>query len=146
MQKDLHNAFNEHDIRPPNLMVDKEKYLIADREFLLARKNQWVNVGCPACGSAESETYGDKNGFRYAECLDCETVYTNPRPTQETLNRFYKNSKNYEYWNRHIFPTTEEVRRIKIFRPRAERIRSICHKMGIHGGTLLEVGAGFGIF
>jgi len=82
----------------------------------------------------------------YVVCLDCESMYVNPRPSPAILKTFYARSKNYAYWNQYIFPASEEARREKIFRPRAERMAEICLRHNIPTNVLLEVGAGFGTF
>jgi 2-polyprenyl-3-methyl-5-hydroxy-6-metoxy-1,4-benzoquinol methylase len=79
-------------------------------------------------------------------CTACETMYVNPRPSPPILEMYYATSENYQYWNKYIFPASEEARREKIFRPRAERVADICGHYGVSQGTLLEVGAGFGTF
>lgn len=136
----------EDDIRPAALMVDKEACVEWDRNFLLQRKDQWTEVCCPACGENEYSKFGAKNGFGYVECNTCNTVYTNPRPNQQLSHAFYAASKNYEYWNKHIFPATEDVRRQRIFRPRAERLASLCDGHAISNRAFLDVGAAFGSF
>ena len=45
-----------------------------------------------------------------------------------------------------IFPASEAVRRERIFRPRVERTLELAARHGLHRGTLVEVGAGFGTF
>ena len=139
-------SFSEEEIRPSEMMANKQRCVDADREYLLSRKSKWVEVVCPACQSKDSRFYGEKMGFVYVECMQCGTVYTNPRPSQKLLHDFYATSQNYEYWNRYIFPATEDVRRTRIFRPRAERVLEYCRNLGIKSHTLIEVGAGFGIF
>jgi 2-polyprenyl-3-methyl-5-hydroxy-6-metoxy-1,4-benzoquinol methylase len=136
----------EEDIRPADLMADKQAHLEWDMDFLLSRKAEWVLVACPACLSRQSSPFGSKAGFTYVECQDCATVYTSPRPSIELLHEFYASSRNYEYWNKHIFPRTEKTRRESIFRPRAERTARYADEYAIRGGTILEVGAAFGLF
>jgi 2-polyprenyl-3-methyl-5-hydroxy-6-metoxy-1,4-benzoquinol methylase len=138
--------FQENDIRPQQMMADKQQCVEADRQFLLARRHEWVIISCPACGTVNSKVMGEKFGFTYVICTQCDTVYTNPRPSQELLHQFYTVSQNYEYWNRYIFPATELVRREKIFRPRADRLLKYCQQLNTKHHTLLEVGAAFGIF
>ena len=138
--------FSEEDIRPAQLMLDKQRYMDADRDYLLSRKDEWVEVECPACGSCDSRFYGEKLGIAYVKCTQCGTVYTNPRPSQALLHNFYATSQNYGYWNKYIFPATEETRRTNIFRPRAEQILDYCESVSIEKHTLLEIGAGFGTF
>jgi SAM-dependent methyltransferase len=127
-------------------MADKARCLDEDREFLRARRAQWVLVACPACGGWATKNYGEKAGFDYAECLECGTVYTNPRPSLALLHEFYSGSQNYDYWNTFVFPATEGARRERIFRPRAQRVADYCRRFGLSGGVLLEVGAAFGTF
>lgn len=140
------NAISEEDIRPAAMMAAKQACVDWDREFLLARKEQWLSVHCPACDTSTYKPFGEKIGFAYVECQCCGTVYSNPRPSQALSHEFYAQSRNYEYWNRHIFPATEATRRVSIFRPRATRVVEYCREHGIDGGTLLEVGAAFGTF
>lgn len=139
-------SFGENDIRPEQMMVDKQQCVEADRQFLLDHHDQWVSVPCPACQADNPRPFGEKQGFAYVECEKCGTVYTNPRPSQAVLDEFYATSQNYAYWNRYIFPATAEVRRDRIFRPRAERLMDYCHTWQVSSGVLLEVGAAFGIF
>src|SRR5690606_21945678 len=104
------DVMKEEDIRPVALMADKQSCLNWDIDFLLSMKADWVDVNCPACGSNENHSYGEKKGFKYVECEECETVFTNPRPSLDALHAFYAQSKNYDYWNKYIFPQTEQVR------------------------------------
>ena len=136
----------EEDIRPAELMAAKQRCVVADREFLLTRRDQWVQVVCPACGAEEHSAFGDKEGFAYVECRDCATVYTNPRPSKDLLREFYEGSANYAFWNEHVFPATESSRRERIFRPRAERLAAILEGLGWSPRAILEVGAAFGTF
>ena len=136
----------EEEIRPARMMHDKQRCIEVDRRFLLDRRDRWVTVSCPACDGTSTEQHGEKQGFAYVQCIDCGTIYTNPRASLDLLHEFYSQSANYAYWNEHVFPATEEARRTSIFRPRAVRLLEYCHKYGIHSGTLLEVGAAFGTF
>ncbi len=55
------------------------------------------NVDCPNCGISHHETVLDAEDilthlggtFRIVRCHDCQLAFTNPRPTAESLNRFY---------------------------------------------------------
>lgn len=82
----------------------------------------------------------------YYECKRCQTVYINPRPTEEILIDFYKQSRYYKYWNDVIFPASESARREKIFKPRVDKILNICKKYNVPPNTIVEIGAGFGTF
>ncbi|QDU61541.1 bifunctional 3-demethylubiquinone-9 3-methyltransferase/ 2-octaprenyl-6-hydroxy phenol methylase [Planctomycetes bacterium Pan216] len=146
MSETCASALRVEEIRPAAMMEAKRSCVIADREYLLERRDEWVDVDCPACGEDAAGDYGSKDGFAYVECQDCGTVYTSPRPSLALLERFYAQSKNYAYWNKHIFPASESARRERIFKPRVERLVDYCRQFGFAGGTLLEVGAAFGTF
>ena len=139
-------SFRETDIRPDSLMKGQAERFAADVRRLLERKAEFVEVSCPACDSGEAREAFHKNELRYVTCVACETMYISPRPTPEILEMYYSTSENYAYWNAHIFPASEDARRERIFRPRAERVVEFCERYGVPRGTLLEVGAGFGTF
>ncbi|MBI5623172.1 MAG: class I SAM-dependent methyltransferase [Elusimicrobia bacterium] len=138
--------FKEDDIRPKALMAAKEALLEEDKEFLRSRRSEFVQAACPACGSGRSESWAEKEGFSYHVCRECRTVFMNPRACEELMRSFYQRSKNYAFWNKHIYPASEAVRREKIMMPRARRVVACCEDAGLRGGTLLEVGAAFGTF
>jgi 2-polyprenyl-3-methyl-5-hydroxy-6-metoxy-1,4-benzoquinol methylase/ribosomal protein S27E len=138
--------FKESDIRPTQLMQEQAKRLAADIDLLLRHKSDFVTVTCPACNSKNSRKVYEKYGIQFVSCQSCETVYANPRPRPEHLEEYYRQSENYAYWNKYIFPASEAARRENIFKPRVQKVINICRQFGIQTNTLLEVGAGFGIF
>lgn len=141
----LTSAFSENDIRPQELMRKKREYLKADVRFLSERAGAFVRVDCPACDGQGQEKFR-KTCHTYEECASCGTIFVNPRPNEKTLAEFYGSSQNYWFWNQYIFPASEEIRRVKIFRPRVDRVISLCAEHGVGRRQILEVGAGFGIF
>jgi 2-polyprenyl-3-methyl-5-hydroxy-6-metoxy-1,4-benzoquinol methylase len=142
----LSHGFSESDIRPDHLMQAQAERFQNDVRRLLQHQDEFVQVSCPACGLPDAEKTFEKHGLTYVTCAGCRTMYVNPRPTPAILATYYATSENYAYWNKYIFPASEEARRTKIFRPRAQRIADIARRHGIHDGALLEVGAGFGTF
>lgn len=139
-------TFSEEDLRPADLMRRKAAALEADVQFLRDRRDSFAEVPCPACGGDHERGARTKDVFRYATCADCETVWMNPRAPEPVLAEFYRTSQNYDFWNTHIFPATEGVRRERLFRPRARRLLELCEEHGVRPGRLLEVGAGAGLF
>lgn len=136
----------EYDIRPPHLMQDKKGLIEQDQQFLLASAHEFEQAPCPACHANTSTPKGTKQGFSYVTCAHCGTAYMNPRPSQALLHKFYATSKNYAYWNKHIFPATAEIRRKEIFLPRARKIAELCNKFAGKSIDLMEIGAAHGIF
>jgi 2-polyprenyl-3-methyl-5-hydroxy-6-metoxy-1,4-benzoquinol methylase len=135
----------ERDIRPQALM---DRYLElsaldSDRCFSDASR---APVACVACGADQSTHQFSKNGFDYAQCEVCETLFQSPRPPIEAFEAFYRESESSSYWAEVFFPAVAEVRREKIFLPRVERLARLCADHGIDVRRLMDVGAGYGIF
>jgi 2-polyprenyl-3-methyl-5-hydroxy-6-metoxy-1,4-benzoquinol methylase/ribosomal protein S27E len=136
----------EDDIRPEKLMDKSDELYLEDVKELLKHKNEFIIVDCPACGSKNYKKSFEKYTLNYVLCEECETTFINPRPSPELLEEFYKTSKRYDYWDKVIFPASEDARREKIFKPRAERIIEICKRHNTKRDTIMDVGAGFGTF
>lgn len=75
-------------------------------QIKMSMKDQYCmeTVACELCGSASSEIYikgakelynGMDEWFDVVRCLDCGFVFTNPRPTPETIGYFYPDSASY---------------------------------------------------
>ncbi len=136
----------EEEIRPQALMAEQQRRFANDIARLHKNKASFVQVACPACGGSRSAPSWVKYELSYVTCLDCQTIYISPRPPPAVLEDYYRHSENYAYWNDVIFPASETARREKLFKPRAQRLVEICKRHGVEGGTLLEVGSGFGTF
>lgn len=136
----------ENDIRPKELDKDKFKALEKDIEFLRSKHPEFKKVNCPACDSSKCHNKFTKYDFNFDQCTHCRTVFMNPRATPEILSLFYKNSALYDYWNKYIFPASNEVRRLKIIKPRVSKITKLVKKYKINTNKVLEIGAGFGLF
>lgn len=138
--------FSENDIRPKKFDGGRLKAFFEDVATLNGQKEHFVYVGCPACNSKKHKHKFSKFGFDYVECDACDTLFMNPRPSQKVLDEFYKNSSAYTFWNKYIFPSSEKIRRERIFKPRVNKILEFCKKYKIKTKFILEVGAGFGTF
>lgn len=103
-------------------------------------------IGCVACGGVESSHQFEKSGFAYAQCTTCGTLFQSPRPSIAAFEAFYRHSESSRYWAEVFFPAVSEIRRTKIFRPRVDRLASLCQEHGIAVDRLIDVGAGYGIF
>lgn len=136
----------ETDIRDDKYAEKIKYYATEDKKVLMKHKKDFVKVSCPACGKLDASFAFIKLRIQYLECNNCRTIYASPRPTQEILKEYYQKSKNYQFWNKYVFPTSEKARREKIFKPRVDLLIKYCKLSGIKSGTLIEVGAGFGTF
>jgi 2-polyprenyl-3-methyl-5-hydroxy-6-metoxy-1,4-benzoquinol methylase len=139
-------TLREADIRPDELMAEQARRYAADVAWLLERRDRFVEVACPACGGDEHDPVWSKYDLQYRGCRGCRTIYVSPRPEPALLDEYYARSENYEYWNRVVFPASEDARRAQIFRPRAARAIELAARHGVTDGALLDVGAGYGTF
>lgn len=140
----MSRSLNEHEIRPPDLMKISSK--LHDRDLLMFKKDKMIKVNCPACTSSDYCYLFTKKKFEYVSCNKCLTVFINPRPSQKSLEIFYKSSESMAFWDK-IYQKTEMVRKEKIFRPRIKIVKKILKKYNIKNcNKLIEVGCGYGWF
>jgi SAM-dependent methyltransferase len=139
-------SLREGEIRPDQLMAEQRRRFQADVDWLNTQRERFVEVGCPACGATDRAHQWHKYDMDWVRCSSCATVYLSVRPDPGLMSEYYRTSRNYEYWNRVIFPASEDSRRAKIFRPRAERVADIVRRHGSGTRTLADVGAGYGTF
>jgi 2-polyprenyl-3-methyl-5-hydroxy-6-metoxy-1,4-benzoquinol methylase len=136
----------ENDIRPDDLLTGQLEAYQKDLKCLQQKFAGFVRVSCPACGSQSAHIIFEKYKCTFDVCNSCEMIYMNPRPTPEIMASYYRDSENYRYWAKYIFPASEAARKEKLYKPRVQRIMSICLEREIACGRLLEIGAGFGSF
>jgi 2-polyprenyl-3-methyl-5-hydroxy-6-metoxy-1,4-benzoquinol methylase len=136
----------ENEIRPVQFEAGKLQALQDDLEWLRQHRDTFIPVHCPACLSARQDPAFEKFSFTFVKCADCRTAYMSPRAPASVLGDFYGRSMLYEYWNRYIFPTSREIRKAKLFRPRVQRIVEVCDRLNIARRLLVEVGAAHGMF
>jgi 2-polyprenyl-3-methyl-5-hydroxy-6-metoxy-1,4-benzoquinol methylase len=134
----------EADIRPEGLLKRYLQLSAEDAEYCFSDVEREERT-CVGCGSTQTQYEFNKNGFAYASCKRCRTLYQTPRPLLHAFEAFYRDSVSSRYWAEKFFPAVAEVRREKIFRPRAERLSQMCITNSIVVNKLVDVGAGYGI-
>ena len=135
----------ESDIRPKKL---HQKYLQLCEEDI---KNFFTDIplyhsSCVACGSSNLTPTFEKSSFTYVTCSSCNSLFVSPRPSKVSIDQFYIDSDSSNYWANTFFPSVLEARRDLIFKPRANRVKSLLTELDLHPQTVLEVGAGHGLF
>lgn len=137
-------TMKENDIRPKVLFDEFLKLSRKDIEIYFSDRTKFLKVNCPACQSAEVSSSFTKDSFTYLECEYCKTLYASPRPTQEMIDNYYRTSASSKFWATTFYKETEAARRDKLFKPKAQLIKSIVVKNGVTPGALLDIGAGYG--
>jgi len=134
----------EEEIRPENIF---EEYLQLAKNDALFYFSEVVKdaVVCPACG--DDGTYAfTKQGFEYKECPVCQTLFVSLRPQADAFCRYYKESESVKYWATTFYKETAEVRRIKLWQPKALMVRDIIVSFAALDYGLVDIGGGYGIF
>ena len=133
----------EHEIRPQAILDEFLRLLAEDTRTFFAEGPR-TELDCPACG-AKGERAFDKNGFGYAECPQCLTLYVSPRPMRRAFERYYCDSASTRYWATTFYKETEAARREKLWKPKAQLIKE---KVVALGGIeeIVDIGGGYGAF
>jgi SAM-dependent methyltransferase len=134
----------EEDIRKRDIFNRYLDLARKDAEEFFANRSRFIDIHCPACNSEKHQYEFNKYGFTYVSCPICHTLFVNPRPAFDDLIRFYADSPSTHYWVEEFFKPVAEVRREKIFRPRAEYVTKVLPNL--NNGVIGDIGAGFGIF
>ena len=104
----------------------------------------FIRINCPACNKNNFTEEFEKYGFKYVTCKNCSTLFVNPRPHFNTLKDFYSDSPSTKFWVNKFFKPVAQIRRKKIFAPRAEYINKFLKKN--KQLVIGDIGAGFGLF
>jgi len=134
----------EEEIRRRSVFNRYLELVAEDVREIFADRSSFISVDCPACGGRKYRPQFEKLGFVYVLCLDCGTLFVNPRPPLRLLMDFYTRSRSASFWVNDFFPPVAEVRREKIFRPRAEYVDNTLSALS--NGVVGDIGAGFGLF
>src|SRR4030043_1604825 len=125
--------------------VEKQETLYSNRRDV-DRVNKTLRMGmdlemeevnCPICGDSGGGPLHIEGSFQMVRCCSCQFIFLNPRPTGDSLYRFYQ----------HYLP--EEKNSIeswkKMMRPIFHRAAHLLQQYS-EAGRLLDVGTGFGFF
>jgi SAM-dependent methyltransferase len=134
----------ENEIRRREALDRYQQLVAEDCRLLFGDGDQLIQVNCPACHSQTYVPEFTKSGFEYVTCGECQTLFARTRPSLANLKQFYIQSAATEYWVNEFFKPVAEVRREKIFRPRAQFI--VDHFGSSREWLVGDVGAGFGLF
>ena len=80
----------EQEIRP-DALLNRYLELSAQDAQNFFRGTSRIDVPCVACGSGQHIQQFVKNGFSYAKCVDCGSLFQSPRPSIAALRYFICN-------------------------------------------------------
>ena len=120
----IHSDLESSEIKPSELLKEYVQRMSIDNHSFFP-EGERQSGACPACRGLKSRRCFEKCGFHYVECTFCETKYVNPRPTQEKLDIFYRNSPARKFWMAKIWRATSEAREKKILTPLIDWIQML---------------------
>lgn len=138
------NVFTEDEIRPQKL-IQKYKDIREEDAKSIIENSSRNDVPCVGCGGNTLKQEFTKSSFVYSSCRDCSTLFQSPRPSSESFEEYYKDSKSATFWASKFLPAVENVRREKIFKPRAKKILDIAEEHAKQIEKIADIGAGSGL-
>ena len=134
----------ESDIRDNSTLKKYQKLVDKDVKTLLLNKKNLKKINYKAWGCKNVKKIFIKKNFSYFQCLNTKTIFANPRPKPEILEKFYSNSKSSNYWLNNFFLPKLKSRTRKIIKPRIYFLLN--NFKNYRNKRFLDVGAGSGIF
>jgi hypothetical protein len=111
---------SEFEIKPHAAVAQWRALVEAEISKRWADRINWIHVDCPCCKQNTVIPAFERYGIVYVECRDCCSLYAPLRPSESELWSWYRESTPAHYWREQILPASEEARREKITRPRAD--------------------------
>jgi len=116
------NDLKESDIRPENIYNEYKYILSKDIQNYFSDPSELIKIDCPGCSDKNSEFGFNKMGFDYCACNKCGSLFVSPRPTDDALRLFYKNSSAGRFLRKKILGNTLKSRSKKVFSYRIQWI------------------------
>ncbi|MCF8031904.1 MAG: class I SAM-dependent methyltransferase [Desulfarculaceae bacterium] len=135
----------EQDIRPADIFARYLELAKQDAHDFFQEQGRFVAVACPVCAEDRPRDAFVKDGFSYVVCQACGSLYNTPRPPLDMIGRYYEQAPSVKYWATDFYKATEAARRESMFAPRAAHLAGLARDYGMEGGSLLDLGSGFGI-
>ena len=115
----------ESDIRPENIYNEYKEILNRDIQKYFSDPSALIKIDCPGCSDKNSEFVFNKMGLDYRACNKCDSLFVSPRPSDDALRYFYKNSSAYLFLRKNILEKTVESRSKQIFSYRIQWIMGL---------------------
>ncbi|RJQ53517.1 MAG: hypothetical protein C4530_17915 [Desulfobacteraceae bacterium] len=116
----------EHEVKPHAKLSRFREMLALEVEQKLALPQNLHPCRCPGCSGEDSRPVFEKSKMTYRHCSACNSLYVAPRPADDEIVGFYRNSTAWRFWREQVLPETRETRREKIYYPRARWLLDVC--------------------
>ena len=134
----------ESDIRSNKVLKKYQKLVDKDAQKFFSTKKNLKSINYKSWGCKNIKKIFIKKNFNYFQCKDTNTIFANPRPKPEILEKFYSNTKSSNYWLNKFFLPKIKARKKKIVKPQVNFFIKNFNKY--KEKSFLDIGAGFGLF
>lgn len=130
----------ESEIRPEHIYDEYKRLVDKDIKQYFSDKSLLTDIKCPGCQSKGEEKRFVKNGFTYHICGICGSWYASPRPSEEALRNFYKDSSSGKFLREVFFKKTSETRAQNVFSYRTQWLVDLVGEYLSKKGIFLDYG------
>lgn len=110
----------------------------------MTENNELEYPDCPLCESGRRETSYDNFGvYKVMRCLDCRLYYLYPRLSESAMRLSYASADYFE-GGETGYSDTGYSEQERALRATFKRLMQNLHRRGLTGGSLLEIGCGYG--
>ena len=116
----LLDEFHQTDFNPSQFFNKYLELTQKDIGTYFLKSGELKECNCPACDAIESKSSFTKFGMTYLECSDCGTLRISPRPDDQKLITYFKESSAEQYWRDELSKETENIQQlayIKLIKP-----------------------------
>ena len=134
----------ENEIRDDNKLKKYQSLVDNDFKKFFKSKKNFKKINPKTWGCKNTKVIFTKKFFLYHECIETGTIFANPRPTPNTLNKFYSSAKSSNYWYNQFFLPKLQSRINKTIKPKA--LFLINNFPQYKRKKILDIGSGAGFF
>ncbi len=130
----------ENEARPPGAFAHLvERCTASAGKLLEGRAHMDALLDCPACGSTRLVAGFAKHGFDYLNCVDCQSLWTSPRPTADQYRWYLHESPAARFRCDPEYLRSIETRMRDVALPRADQLESLAGQVP-GSGWIIQVG------
>ena len=134
----------ESDIRNNKILKKYQKLVDKDTKSFFSDKKNLKKINYKSWGCKKVKKIFVKKNFIYFQCKHTNTIFANPRPKPEILEKFYSNTKSSNFWLNKFFLPKLKARKNKIVKPQVDFFAKNFDKY--KQKKILDIGAGLGLF
>ncbi len=142
----LLDDLKESDIRPDGIYDEYKQLLSENIQKYFFDVSLLVAINCPGCFNENSEFAFNKMGLDYRLCKSCGSLFVSPRPADDALRLFYKESQSGIFLRKNLLGGTMGSRSEKVFAHRIQWIIGLIEEYLPDAEVFLDYATKYPIF